>query len=164
MSRQTHSGAAVAVALLVVALPACTPETPLREGPSTRVIATEPFESELARLRGERLIPGLSVAVVRNQEVVLARGFGYADIGASIDADENTPYRIASVTKPISGTLAMKLVEIGTLDLDQAMAETPWLHRVLRGVWGHGLVVRGRVLVQHDPAPAPEPRRQRESG
>ncbi len=125
MSRQTHSGAAVAVALLVGAMPACTPETPLREGPSTRVIATEPFESELARLRGERLIPGLSVAVVRNQEVVLARGFGYADIGASIDADANTPYRIASVTKPISGTLAMKLVEIGMLDLDQAMAETP---------------------------------------
>ena len=125
MPRQTHFGAAVAVALLVVAIPGCKPETLSPEGSSTRVIPTEPFEADLARLRGERLIPGLSVAVVRSQEVVLARGFGYADMDASIDADENTPYRIASVTKPIAGTLAMKLAELGMLDLDQPMAETP---------------------------------------
>ena len=120
-----YGPATLAVAMLAAG--ACAPEAtvPNQAAAPLGPIAVEPLENEFARLRGERLIPGLSVAVVRGGEIVLARGFGYANIAESIDADENTPYRIASVTKTISGTLAMKLVELGQLDLDQAMGEAP---------------------------------------
>ena len=111
------------LALAALAVAACAGGDP--DQATTADIPVQPLESELARLRGERLIPGMSVAVVRGGELVLARGFGYADIAESVDADENAPYRIASVTNAISGTLAMKLVELGALDLDQPMAETP---------------------------------------
>ena len=53
------------------------------------------LEQELDRLRQELNIPGMSVAVLHKQQVVLARGFGYADIENKMPATENTPYNIA---------------------------------------------------------------------
>ncbi len=64
-------------------------------------------------------IPGLSIAVVKDLEVVLARGFGFADIELAIPATADTPYDIASVTKPLSAVLALRLVELGAIDLDR---------------------------------------------
>ena len=86
------------------------------ELPLTHLAAT--FDS----LRRAARIPGLSVAVVANGTVVLARGFGYADVEARRPADAETPYNIASVTKPLSAVVALRLVERGRLDLDRPMA------------------------------------------
>jgi CubicO group peptidase (beta-lactamase class C family) len=65
----------------------------------------------------------MSVAVVQRQKVVLARGYGYADLENKTLMTENTPFNIASCTKPFAGVLLMKLVEEGKLDLDAAMSE-----------------------------------------
>jgi len=81
------------------------------------------FESELDALRQEFKIPGMSVAVVQRQEVVFARGYGYADLENKTPATENTPYNIASCTKPFAAAVLMKLVEEGQLDLDAPMAD-----------------------------------------
>ena len=80
------------------------------------------FAAEVDSLRVAQGIPGLSMAVVRDGRVVLARGYGFADLEARVPATEHTPYSIASVTKPISGVLAMRLVERGVLDLDRPMS------------------------------------------
>lgn len=80
------------------------------------------FAAEVDALRIAHRIPGLSVAVVRDGRVVLARGYGLANVEAGIPATERTPYPIASVTKPIAGVVAMRLVERGVLDLDRPMA------------------------------------------
>jgi CubicO group peptidase (beta-lactamase class C family) len=82
----------------------------------------EAFAAEVDSLRQAFRIPGLSVAVVRDGRVVLARGFGWADVEARVPATEHTPYNIASVTKTISGVLAMRLAERGVLDLDRPMS------------------------------------------
>lgn len=85
------------------------------------------FAAEVDSLRQALRIPGLSVAVVRDGRVVLARGYGWADVEARRSATEHTPYPIASVTKPVSGVLAMRLVERGVLDLDRPMSSfTDW--------------------------------------
>ena len=81
------------------------------------------FEKEVEGLREELNIPGLSVAVLQGQEVVLARGFGYADVENQIPATENTPYYIASCTKPFAAAVIMQLVETGQLDLEAALAD-----------------------------------------
>jgi len=81
------------------------------------------FEQEVERLREELNIPGLSVAVLQGQGVVFARGFGYADVENQIAAAENTPYHIASLTKPFAAAIIMQLVEAGQLDLDDEMAD-----------------------------------------
>jgi CubicO group peptidase (beta-lactamase class C family) len=81
------------------------------------------FEQEIESLRSEYEIPGMSVAVVHKQKVIVARGFGYADLENEIPATENTPYNLASCTKPIAAVVLMQLVEAGRLDLDSPIAE-----------------------------------------
>ena len=97
-----------------------TPTEPAQ--PATKD-SIQTFEQEVERLRKELNIPGLSIAVVRGQEVVFAQGFGYADVENEIPATENTPYYIASCTKPFAATVLMNLVEAGQLDLDEEMAD-----------------------------------------
>ncbi|MBB4637880.1 serine hydrolase domain-containing protein [Longimicrobium terrae] len=80
------------------------------------------FAAEVDSLRRAAGIPGLSIAVVRDGRVVLARGFGWADVEARTPATEHTPYNIASVTKTISGVVALRLAERGKLDLDRPLS------------------------------------------
>jgi CubicO group peptidase (beta-lactamase class C family) len=63
-------------------------------------------------------IPGMAIAVVHKGEVVYAQGFGITNAeegGAPVTAQ--TLFRIGSVTKPLTGTALMRLVEMGKLDL-----------------------------------------------
>ena len=63
-------------------------------------------------------IPSLSVAVIENGEIIWMESFGYADKENNIKATPNTLYGIASISKPITATGIMKLVEDGKIDLD----------------------------------------------
>ncbi len=81
------------------------------------------FIQRLDALRVDKNIPGLSVAVVKDHEVVVAAGLGYANVEMQIPATAETPYDIASVTKPISAVVALRLVEEGVLDLDRPIVE-----------------------------------------
>jgi CubicO group peptidase (beta-lactamase class C family)/D-alanyl-D-alanine dipeptidase len=63
-------------------------------------------------------LPALSVALVDDQHVVWARGFGFADPGAKKPATADTVYRVGSVSKLFTDLAVMQLVERGALDLD----------------------------------------------
>jgi serine beta-lactamase-like protein LACTB len=63
-------------------------------------------------------VPGLSVAVIDQGHVILTQGYGLADVENNVAATTDTIYRIASLSKSITATAAMKLVEAGKLDLD----------------------------------------------
>ncbi|MCK5585444.1 beta-lactamase family protein [Candidatus Bipolaricaulota bacterium] len=76
------------------------------------------FEVTLASLREELKIPGISAAIVYDQELVWSQGFGIANVEDQIAATAQTPYGLASVTKPFAAFLLMKLVEDDLLDLD----------------------------------------------
>lgn len=92
-----------------VTFPAVAAETP---------VDSSPFGDDLETVRRVLRIPGMSVAVVQDQSVVFADGFGFADEERQIPAGPDTPYGLASVTKPIAATLVMQLVEEGFIDLD----------------------------------------------
>lgn len=81
------------------------------------------FATELETLRQELNIPGWSAAIVQDQQLVWAQGFGYADVDGQIPATPDTPYHLASVTKPIAATLLMQLVEEGSLSLDDPVTD-----------------------------------------
>lgn len=80
------------------------------------------FVHQLDSLRKAADIPGLSVAVVKDQALVFAAGLGYADPERQIPATAETPYNVASVAKPLSAVVALRLGEEGVLDLDRPMA------------------------------------------
>ncbi|HTU89296.1 MAG TPA: serine hydrolase domain-containing protein, partial [Gemmataceae bacterium] len=63
-------------------------------------------------------LPALSIALVDDQRIVWARGFGFADPQAKISATADTIYRVGSVSKLFTDVAVMQLVERGVLDLD----------------------------------------------
>jgi CubicO group peptidase (beta-lactamase class C family) len=87
-----------------------------------RMRDTERFEQRVELIRQSLDIPGMSVAVLHKQEVILARGFGVVDLSQGTPASEHTPYPIASLTKTFAAAVIMRLVEEGKLDLDEPMS------------------------------------------
>ncbi len=81
------------------------------------------IEAQMAQ-RGE---PGLSIGIVHDQELVWARGFGYADLNEPIPATAATRYRIASITKLFTSTGILMLRDAGMLQLDDPVERhLPW--------------------------------------
>jgi CubicO group peptidase (beta-lactamase class C family) len=71
--------------------------------------------------------PGLSVGIVHDQELVWARGFGWADMERQEPADPHTLYRIASITKLFTATALLQLRDAGRLQLDDPLQKyLPW--------------------------------------
>ena len=64
----------------------------------------------------------MSAAIIKDQKVVWAKGFGFADAESRVPATPDTVYHIASFTKPFAATLVMQLVEQGKLDLDEPVS------------------------------------------
>jgi len=62
--------------------------------------------------------PGLSVAVVHDQETIWTRSFGYADVEREIPTSPQTVFKIGSVTKLFTATMLMQLRDAGKLQLD----------------------------------------------
>lgn len=64
-------------------------------------------------------IPGATVAVVKNGQIIFAKGYGYADISKRKAVVANqTLFRIGSVSKLFIWTAVMQLAEQNKLDLD----------------------------------------------
>ena len=66
-------------------------------------------------------VKGLSIALVDDQEIVWAEGFGYADVASQVAATADTVYRIGSISKVVTAAEIMRLAEQGKVDLDQAV-------------------------------------------
>src|SRR5580700_11359681 len=84
------------------------------------VAILRPFiEGQLA----EKRIPGLSIALVDDRQIVWAQGFGLADAKREKPATAETVYRIGSVSKLFTDIAIMQLVERGELNLDAPISE-----------------------------------------
>lgn len=93
-----------------------------RRKPAPRdAAAAARFGARVDSLRVAAHIPGLAVVVLRDTSVVLARGMGFADLERKVPVTPETPFNIASVSKTTSGVVALRLVELGLLDLDRPM-------------------------------------------
>lgn len=66
----------------------------------------------------ERNIPGLSVAVMKNDKLVFSKAYGYSNLEHKVPVKENTVFSIMSTTKSFTGIATMMLVEEGKLSLD----------------------------------------------
>lgn len=74
--------------------------------------------SEVARQR----IPGLSMAVLRGDSLLLARGWGEATVEHHVPAADSTIYQSGSVGKQFTSALVLQLVEDGRLRLDDPIS------------------------------------------
>jgi len=79
----------------------------------------EQVRDSIRQMMVEDAIPSVSVAVAQGSEVLWEEGFGWADRERRVAATPHTMYSLASISKPITATGLMVLVERGEVDLDQ---------------------------------------------
>jgi CubicO group peptidase (beta-lactamase class C family) len=80
------------------------------------------LEAKAARFVKDKRLPGAAVGVVHGDELVWSAGIGFADVASQRTPDAATLYRIASITKTITGAAIMQLRDAGRLDLDDPIA------------------------------------------
>ena len=86
--------------------------------------ADEILNNEISKYRHEKDVPGISVALGMGGTIVYARGFGYRDVAKKLPATSKTVYRLASVSKPISSTLVLRLIQNNKIKSLQSKAST----------------------------------------
>ncbi|MBL8267969.1 serine hydrolase domain-containing protein [Steroidobacter sp.] len=98
---------AVTVLLLAVAAPS---------------LAADRFEEIRSYIKAQMVaesVPSISVAVAKDGKILWEESFGWADREKRIEATPHTMYSLASISKPITTTGLMTLVQAGKVDLDK---------------------------------------------
>jgi CubicO group peptidase (beta-lactamase class C family)/D-alanyl-D-alanine dipeptidase len=94
--------------------------TAVREDYTDVVEMLRPF---VQQQMAEKELPALSIAIIDDQQIVWAEGFGMADPKSKIPATADTVYRIGSVSKLFTDIAIMQLVERGELNLDAPVTD-----------------------------------------
>ncbi|MFQ5791773.1 MAG: serine hydrolase domain-containing protein, partial [Acidobacteriota bacterium] len=81
------------------------------------------IDSMVERARSSLGTPGISVALVLDDELAWSAGYGLADVENEVPARADTVYRIASISKPMASTAIMQLVEAGRVDLEDPVRQ-----------------------------------------
>lgn len=75
-----------------------------------------------------RGVPGIGVAVVARGQIILARGYGVTDRTRGLRVSDSTPFNIASVTKPFTAIVALRLARRGVVELTTPLGRwLPWV-------------------------------------
>ena len=92
-------------------------------------------------------VPGLAIAVVFQDKVVYAKGFGVRDVNTKAPVDADTVFQLASVSKPIGSTVVAELVGEGKISWDSKLSALdpafemfdPWVTReiTIRDMYAH---------------------------
>jgi D-alanyl-D-alanine carboxypeptidase len=104
----------LAAAVLLPLVAACEAPTPTDTTSSGTDLAS--VDDVMTAFMAKYSVPGLSLAVTKDERLVYLKAYGRADGGALSTRDR---FRLASVSKPITSVTIMRLVELGSLSLDQ---------------------------------------------
>ena len=83
----------------------------------------EPIRGTIRKVIFAKKVPSLAVAVAQNGEILWEEAFGFADVEKQIAATPQTKYSLASISKPITATTLMTLVERGKIGLDRPIED-----------------------------------------
>lgn len=138
-------------------------------GPTAHAREFERSRAQIRYVMDFYYIPSISVAVAQKGKIVWEESFGWADVAKRKPATPDTPYAIASTTKPITATAIMILAQQGAIDLDKPMDEYLGAQKLtarvgsakdatVRRVASHtaGLPLHGRYFYADEPASAPD--------
>jgi len=100
----------------------------VKENPNVQV-AIDVFDAWVQHRVYKQEIPGVSIGLVYDQELIWAKGYGYANLEKKIPATPSTAYRIASLTKLFTATAVLHLRDAGKLQLDDPVFKhLSWFH------------------------------------
>ena len=120
---------------------------PAADRPSAPADPLADLDARVKRVMDAYAVPGLSLAIVLGDEVVVAKGYGVRERGKSDRVDADTAFAIASNTKAFVGTTLALLDHEKALDLDDRVADRlPWFRTWNACTTGE---MRVRDLVTH---------------
>jgi CubicO group peptidase (beta-lactamase class C family) len=88
-----------------------------------RTLSIAKLNTAIEEAMKEHQLPGLSVAIINKKELVYHQAFGFANSQTKEPIDDQSMFEGASLSKPIFAYFVMKMVENGTIDLDQPLHE-----------------------------------------
>jgi CubicO group peptidase (beta-lactamase class C family) len=102
-----------------------TTAEPTTSTPSMTTMGTTPdgVLAAVTTLMTSGHVPGLSLAVVDRDRLLLSAGFGAADLASTTPATPSTAYLWFSMSKLVTATAALRLAEDGRLDMDAPVGE-----------------------------------------
>jgi CubicO group peptidase (beta-lactamase class C family) len=106
--------------LLVLGL-ACTEPTAKDEPKDSELLST--IDAIVREAMERDHVVGTSIGVKQGDEILVAKGYGFADLENEVEANEHTVYRIGSVTKQFTAVAIMMLVEQGKISLDDDLTK-----------------------------------------
>jgi CubicO group peptidase (beta-lactamase class C family) len=118
MRHLARTGAIALLALLALTACATAPRA-ARDLAATKT----GLDGYLAAQVAPQRIPGLVAMIVDSRQTLYVGAFGSQDIAAGRPMRADSIFRIASMTKPVTSTLAMMLVEEGRLGLDDPVSK-----------------------------------------
>lgn len=74
--------------------------------------------TKLQAIKNNRGVLGMSVTVIKDKGISYSQGFGIRDVGRNLPVNDSTLYRIASISKMVTGIAFMQLYERGLINLD----------------------------------------------
>ena len=101
-----------------------TPLNHLLENSMSDLKETEKFDAAIRRFMRYWDIKGGSFALMKNDSLIYAKGYGYSNLQDSIECEVKNVFRVASVSKLITAVAIMRLCETGKLTTqDQVFGE-----------------------------------------
>src|SRR5438874_4971966 len=133
---------------LILAAPFCVPAQEKPHVTSEQVTHAIQQLAKLAEKQiNENALPGLAIAIVFQDTVVYAKGFGVRDASTKLPVDADTVFQLASLSKPIGSTVVAELVGEGKITWDSKLNVLdptfemfdPWVTReiTIRDMYAH---------------------------
>ena len=107
----------------------------------------EGLDAYIRKSMADWQVPGLAIAVVKDDKVVFIKGYGVREVGKPAPVDENTVFPLSSLTKAFTAAAVGILVDEGKLSWDDPVVKhlpwfqlpDPWVTRrvTLRDMLGH---------------------------
>jgi CubicO group peptidase (beta-lactamase class C family) len=91
-----------------------------------RSASTDPtadLQKEIPKRMEEAMVPGLSIAIIKDGKLFWRRGFGVKDRASKEPVDNDTMFEAASTSKPVFAYAVMKLCEKGVMSLDTPLTQ-----------------------------------------
>lgn len=116
--------------LIVIAILFLCPTLQAEQAPATNSDRIQDYSAALSKLQiairhevQSKDLPAFSIALVDDDRVVWAEGFGFQDADKKHPATAESIYRVGSVSKLVTDIAVMRLVESGKLDLDRPIKD-----------------------------------------
>src|SRR5262245_40543679 len=82
-------------------------------------LPVQKLDSFISKTMDDWHVMGVSVAVIKKNEVIFSKGYGYCDFATKKPVTEHTIFPIASCTKPFASALMGMAVEEKILELNK---------------------------------------------